>query len=179
MSPRTEQAAKMKAIIAKMDRMVKEEVRGESKNESIEGAFGEVDGRGGVAERSGAGADKERVPGGAGGRESRNPCAERSGCCCCVGALRVVHDERVDSVSDGSCGEPVAWRGEGEGVPAGVCASGGVERRERRNGDAGDDVLAAASREERTGVFWTPSVERGDGESEEGERVKGVCVEGE
>lgn len=153
MSPRTEQAAKMKAIIAKMDRMVKEEVRGESKNESIEGALGEVDGRGGVA--------------------------ERSGCCCCVGALRVVHDERVDSVSDGSCGEPVAWRGEGEGVPAGVCASGGVERRERRDGDAGDDVLAAASREERTGVFWTPSVERGDGESEEGERVKGVCVEGE
>ena len=49
MSPRTEQAAKMKAIIAKMDRMVKEEVRGESKNESIEGALGEVDGRGGVA----------------------------------------------------------------------------------------------------------------------------------
>lgn len=27
--------------------------------------------------RSGAGADKERVPGGAGGRESRNPCAGR------------------------------------------------------------------------------------------------------
>lgn len=33
----------------------------------------------GVAERSGAGADKERVPGGAGGRESRNPCAGRRG----------------------------------------------------------------------------------------------------
>ena len=73
-SPRAEQSAKMKAIIAKMDRVVKEEVRGGEENESVEGALGEVNGRGRIA--------------------------EGSGCCCCVGTLCVVHNERVGSVSD-------------------------------------------------------------------------------